>query len=51
MGMEKRPPLHLGVVASEKGAFELLSTGVANFTFTLYIFIHIYRVIEKVTPL
>ena len=28
------PPLHLGVVAIEKGAFGLPSTMVANFTFT-----------------
>ena len=31
--MEKRPPLHLGVVATEKGAFGSLSTKVANFTY------------------
>ena len=31
--MELRPPLHLGVVAIEKGAFESPSTQVANFTF------------------
>ena len=30
-------PLHIGVVAIEKGALELPSTTVANFTFTLYI--------------
>ena len=30
--MEKRPPLHRGVVAIEKGAFESPSTKVANFT-------------------
>ena len=29
------PPLHLGVVAIEKGAFWLPSTAVANFTFNL----------------
>ena len=29
--MEKRPPLHLGVVAIEKGAFGSPSTMVANF--------------------
>ena len=28
-----KPPLHLGVVAIEKGAFRLLSTMVADFTF------------------
>ena len=32
-GKELRPPLHLGVVAIEKGAFESLSTTIANFTF------------------
>ena len=32
-GMEWRPPLHLGVVAIEKGAFGSPSTMVANFTF------------------
>ena len=32
-GMEKRSPLHLGVVAIEKGAFWSPSTMVANFTF------------------
>ena len=31
-GMELRPPLHLGVVAIEKGAFGSPSTKVANFT-------------------
>ena len=36
-GKEQRPPLHLGVVAIEKGAFGLPSTMVANFTFYLYI--------------
>ena len=39
-GMEYRPPLHLGVVAIEKGAFGSPSTKVANFTFT-YIYIYI----------
>ena len=37
--MELRPPLHLGVVAIEKGAFGSPSTMVANFT---YIYIYIY---------
>ncbi len=32
-GKELRPPLHLGVVAIEKGAFGSPSTMVANFTF------------------
>ena len=32
LGMEEGPPLHLGVVAIEKGAFGLPSTTVANFT-------------------
>ena len=35
-GIELRPPLHLGVVAIEKGAFVSLSIKVADFTFTLY---------------
>ena len=30
------PPLHLGVVAIEKGAFGPISAKVANFTFTLF---------------
>ena len=34
-GKEQRHPLHLGVVAIEKGAFELPSTTVVNFTFLL----------------
>ena len=41
------PTLHLGVVAIEKGAFELPSTTVAKFTFYydyiyMYIYIYIY---------
>ena len=31
-GMKSRRPLHLGVVATEKGAFESSSTKVVNFT-------------------
>ena len=31
--VEQRPPLHLGVVTSEKGAFWSPSTKVANFTY------------------
>ena len=31
--VEQRPPLHLGVVAIEKGAFGSPSTMVANFTY------------------
>ena len=38
--MEWRLPLHLGVVAIEKGAFGLPSTKVVNFT--VYIYIYIY---------
>ena len=34
--MELRPPLHLRVVAIEKGAFESPLTKVANFTFLFY---------------
>ena len=41
-GKEKRPPLHLSVVAIEKGAFWSPSTTVANFTFTFYIYIYKY---------
>ena len=38
--MEWCPPLHLGVVAIEKGAFGSPSSKVANFTyFLLYLFI------------
>ena len=37
--MEKHPPLHIGVVAIEKGAFGLPSTKVANFT---YIYIRLF---------
>ena len=40
--MELRPLLHLGVVATEKGAFESLSTTVANFTYFYFIYIYIY---------
>ena len=36
------PPLHLGVVAIEKGAFWSLSTTVANFAHYIYIYIYIY---------
>ena len=34
-GKQKRPPLHLGVVAIQKGAFGSPSTMVANFTYSL----------------
>ena len=51
--MEKRPPLHLGVVAIEKGAFGSLSTMVANFNllafklnFKIY-FWHKYKTTNK----
>ena len=40
-GKEWRPPLHLGVVAIEKGAFWLLSTKIANLTL-IYIYMYIY---------
>ena len=41
--IESRSPLHIGVVAIEKGAFWSPSTTVANFTFfTIYIYIYIY---------
>ena len=40
------PPLHIGVVAIEKGAFGLPSTMVANFTYIyIYIYIYIYYVL------
>ena len=48
MGKKYRPPLHLGVVAIEKGAFGSPSTMFANFTYIyiyspkLYIYIYIY---------
>ena len=34
--MQLRPPLHLGVVAIEKGAFKSPSTKFANFTYFTY---------------
>ena len=34
LGKEQRPPIHLRVVAIEKGAFGSCSTTVANFTYT-----------------
>ena len=34
-GEELRPPLHLGVVANQKGAFGSPSTTVPNFTYTV----------------
>ena len=37
-----RPPLHIGVVAIEKGAFGLPSTMVANFTFYLHYASHVH---------
>ena len=36
--MEENPPLYLGVVAIEKGAFGSPSTKVANITFTFVLF-------------
>ena len=36
------PPLHLGVVAIQKGVFGTPSTKVANFTY-IYIYIYIYK--------
>ena len=38
------PPLHIGVVAIEKGAFKLPSTTVTNF---IYIYIYIWRFLSK----
>ncbi len=34
-------PLHIGVVAFEKGAFGSPSTTIANFTYFIYIYIYI----------
>ena len=39
-GMEEHPPLHLGVVAIEKGTFGLLSTTVANFTLLRFLSVY-----------
>ena len=36
VGMEQHPPLHLGVVAIENGAFRSPLTKVTNFTFFYY---------------
>ena len=41
-GKVERRPLHLGVVAIEKGAFWSPSTTVANFINYIYIYIYIY---------
>ena len=39
------PPLHLGVVAIENGAFELPSTKVANFTYLFYLNVNkVYKI-------
>ena len=35
--MELHPPLHLGLVAIEKGTFRSFSTKVANFTYIFFI--------------
>ena len=40
-------PVHVGVVAIEKWAFESPTTTVANFTFLYYIYIYIYIYIER----
>ena len=40
--MEWRPTLHRGIGAIEKGAFGSLSSKVTNFTFFIYIYIHMY---------
>ena len=42
--MELRPPLHLDVVAIEKGAFGSSLTKVANFTYNLSIYLSIFGV-------
>ena len=36
------PPLHLSVVSIEKGAFRSPLTTVTNFTYLLYIYMHIH---------
>ena len=36
MGIEYHPPLHIGVVAIERGAFRLPSTMGANFIYYLF---------------
>ena len=46
-GKEYNPPLHLSVVAVEKGAFWSPSTTVTSFTFYLYIYIYIYICYNK----
>ena len=40
-------PLHLGVVAIEKGAFGSPSTMVANFTFYLYLCYQVFKVTSE----
>ena len=41
-GKVEHPPLHLGVVAIEKGAIESPSTSVVNFSLSLSLYIYIY---------
>ena len=40
---ESCPPLHLGVIAIEKGAFGSPSTKIANFTLYKYMYIYQWR--------
>ena len=41
--MELRPPLHLGVVAMEKGAFGSPSSIVANFTYLIFTYLSVCK--------
>ena len=43
-------PLHIGVVAIEKGAFGSPSTKVANFTYFIYIYIYLIHGRDAMSP-
>ena len=47
--MEKGPPLHVGVVAIEKGMFESPMIKITNST-NLYIYIYIEQILETYIP-
>ena len=55
--MEYHPPLHLGVVAIEKGAFESPSTKITNFTYSyiyeafLYLFLKLKKDKNEFLPI
>ena len=49
-GMELSPPLHLGVVAIEKGAFGSPSTMIINFTYFMLPYIKWLRVLLFIPP-